>query len=545
MLEQARGFGLRIMLRRQDGRFTIILLTMVAALLCARAIWMIPRAQAATQIQNSVEVVTVSAASFVGAPAALAPNCIVSAFGTQLSTQFAIAGDADPNSPGVQLPTVLGGTTVDINSVRAGLLFVSSGQINFLIPSQTANGMAQVVITSTFSNGDQVISHGTINIATVAPGLFSANSDGGGAPAATTGRIDASGTIFLDDPTLPVEPDPLQPSHKLPAPIDVGTLARPAYILLYGTGVRNAPQSAVRAIIGGVDSLVTYAGPQGGFVGLDQINVQLPAALKGRGIVDLTLVVNGVSSNTMKINLAGSASAGLAVSSFTDNALAGQTVTITGSGFSTNANDNIVRFGSTQGRVVSATSTQLQVIVPFGAESARLAVQNSNGEARSAAAFRVLTSVSGIVQNTGAPGTPPVPLEGVTVRVVGDTVSVRTNRQGTFVLSGIQPGAALIEIEGGTTSASPPYPLVTLKMAISSARDNQFSSRSACSNPPARPPMSAAASAKLMTASHWRKPRSMDAIMSMSRLKITAWCSMCRLARPSDLPTARRAARCD
>lgn len=471
MIDRARGFGLRIMLCRRDGgpRFTITLLTMIAALLCARAIWMIPRVWAATQTQNSVEVVTVSAASFIGAPAALAPNCIVSAFGTQLSTQFA------PATPGVQLPTVLGGTTVDINGVRAGLLFVSSGQINFLIPAQTANGVAQVIITSTLSNGDQVISHGTINIATIAPGLFSANSDGSGPPAANTGRLDASGTVFLYDPNLPVEPDPLQPGRNLPAPIDVGTDARPAYILLYGTGVRNASLPAVHAIIGGVDAPVTYAGPQGGFVGLDQINVQLPASLKGRGIVDLTLVVSGVSSNTMKINLAGTAGAGLSVSSFSDNALAGQTVTIAGTGFSTNATDNIVRFGSTQGRVVSATSTQMQVIVPFGAESARLAVQNSNGEARSAAAFRVVTSVSGIVQNTGAPGTPPVPLEGVTVRVVGDTVSVRTNRQGTFVLSGIQPGASLIEIEGGTANASPPYPLVTLKMAIGSNRDNQFS----------------------------------------------------------------------
>src|SRR5438105_1199824 len=115
MLDRARRFGLRIMLCRRDGRprFTINLLTMIAALLCVSAIWMIPRAQAATQIQNSVEVVTVSAASFIGAPAALAPNTIVSAFGTQLSTQFAIGGDADPNSPGVQLPTVLGGTTVE------------------------------------------------------------------------------------------------------------------------------------------------------------------------------------------------------------------------------------------------------------------------------------------------------------------------------------------------------------------------------------------------------------------------------------------------
>src|SRR2546423_554610 len=149
MLDRANGFGLRVMLRRQNSRPQfIVILTMVAALLCARAIWMIPQARAATQIQNSIEVVTVSAASFIGAPAALAPNSIVSAFGTQLSAQFAIANT-------LPLPLTLGGTTVDINNVRASLLFVSANQINLLIPSQTTNGVAQIVVTSTLSNGDQ------------------------------------------------------------------------------------------------------------------------------------------------------------------------------------------------------------------------------------------------------------------------------------------------------------------------------------------------------------------------------------------------------
>ncbi|MEX2283352.1 MAG: IPT/TIG domain-containing protein [Gemmatimonadota bacterium] len=46
------------------------------------------------------------------------------------------------------------------------------------------------------------------------------------------------------------------------------------------------------------------------------------------------------------------------------NADVGDTITITGTNFSTNADDNTVLFGSMRGRVLSATTTQLRVIVP-------------------------------------------------------------------------------------------------------------------------------------------------------------------------------------
>ncbi len=47
------------------------------------------------------------------------------------------------------------------------------------------------------------------------------------------------------------------------------------------------------------------------------------------------------------------------------NADVGDTITITGTNFSTTPDDNTVLFGGMRGRVLSATSTQLRVIVPF------------------------------------------------------------------------------------------------------------------------------------------------------------------------------------
>jgi uncharacterized protein (TIGR03437 family) len=52
-----------------------------------------------------------------------------------------------------------------------------------------------------------------------------------------------------------------------------------------------------------VTAPVVFAGAQGQFVGLDQINVQLPAALRGRGIVPVVFTVDGQTSNTVMINV--------------------------------------------------------------------------------------------------------------------------------------------------------------------------------------------------------------------------------------------------
>ena len=48
---------------------------------------------------------------------------------------------------------------------------------------------------------------------------------------------------------------------------------------------------------------VEFAGAQGTLLGLDQVNVVLVPELRGAGSVQLTLVVNGVRSNTMKATL--------------------------------------------------------------------------------------------------------------------------------------------------------------------------------------------------------------------------------------------------
>ena len=53
--------------------------------------------------------------------------------------------------------------------------------------------------------------------------------------------------------------------------------------------------------IGGVNAETLFAGPQGTFAGLDQLNVSLPRSLAGRGEVDVTVIVEGKEANALKL----------------------------------------------------------------------------------------------------------------------------------------------------------------------------------------------------------------------------------------------------
>ncbi len=235
---------------------------------------------------------SVSAASYDGAE--VASESIVSAFGSSLATGTQTA-TTDP------LPTEMAGARVQVKDAAgiersAPLFFVSRDQINYLIPPGTATGMATVTIF----NGSDTVAQGTVPIATIVPGLFTANSNGQGVPAAEALRVKADGTRTSE---LVAEYDAGQ-NRYVPRPLDLGPETDLLFLILYGTGIRYVGAlSAVTASIGGVSAEVQFAGPQGVYVGLDQVNLLLPRSLAGRGEVDLALVVGGKAAKIVRINI--------------------------------------------------------------------------------------------------------------------------------------------------------------------------------------------------------------------------------------------------
>jgi uncharacterized protein (TIGR03437 family) len=234
----------------------------------------------------------VSAASFDGS--SLAPDSIVAAFGTGLAS----ATQAAATTP---LPTTLAGTTVKVrDSVNversAPLFFVSPTQVNFLIPPGTAAGAASLTLTA--SNGSTAT--GTVQIAPVAPSLFSANASGQGVAAAIALRIRANGQQVTEE----IARWDAAQNRFVPAPIDLGVESDQVFLVLFGSGIRNRSSLAsVSARIGGTDAQVLFAGAQNDFVGLDQVNLALPRSLAGRGEVDVVLMAEGKSANTVRVSI--------------------------------------------------------------------------------------------------------------------------------------------------------------------------------------------------------------------------------------------------
>ena len=423
-------------------------------------------AQAAT-------VFTVSAASY---EAAVTPDSIATAFGAQLATATAVGGDTDPNTPGVQLPTTLAGTFVEVNGQRAGLFFVSPTQINLLIPANVNAGTATVRVVA----GNGVTSTGTELVNTVSPAIFTANSDGRGVPAAILLRVKPGGAQSFE--TL-AQLD-TRTGKLIAKPIDLGPESEQVFVILYATGIRRAADTnndgnvneTVRAVFAGSETTPQFAGRLADLAGLDQVNVLIPRTLLGRGKVSLSLSAPGApASNVVELEIAGPASVtppqltGFGAGS----ALAGQVVTITGSGFSAAPGQNLVRIGDLEAQVTSASPSQLAVIIPFGAESAPVTVRTPLGETRSASPLQLRTSVSGVIETTSRQ-----PLADVTVQVTslanGQRVTTKTGPNGVFVAADAPLGGAFVKVIGSSLGTQPMLETLTLPVTIINSRDNAY-----------------------------------------------------------------------
>jgi uncharacterized protein (TIGR03437 family) len=75
------------------------------------------------------------------------------------------------------------------------------------------------------------------------------------------------------------------------------------YLILYGTGIRNAGSGQVTVNIQGLEVPVSYGGPQTQFAGLDQVNVLLPRALAGTGVANIVLSAEGKAANTVYVSI--------------------------------------------------------------------------------------------------------------------------------------------------------------------------------------------------------------------------------------------------
>jgi uncharacterized protein (TIGR03437 family) len=229
----------------------------------------------------------VNAASF--ATGAVSPGEMISIVGTNL-------GPANPayltlNSNGY-VATSIGGVTVSIGGTLAPLVYVSSNQINAIVPYETIGLMAPTVLVEyqgLSSNGF------TVQTAVTAPGIFTQTASGSG-----------PGAILNQDYTLNGPGNPAArgstaivyvtgEGQTLPGGVD----GKVTVANISGVGpVTPAPLLQVSATIGGEPALVEFAGEAPGMVsGVLQVNVQIPADA-ATGNLPVAVTVGNASSQS-------------------------------------------------------------------------------------------------------------------------------------------------------------------------------------------------------------------------------------------------------
>jgi penicillin amidase len=137
-----------------------------------------------------------------------------------------------------------------------------------------------------------------------APRLLSADGSGRGPAAGHLLRIASDGKQRWEP--LAVYDEAL--GRFVAAPVAIDPEAERCYLVLYGHGLgKRAAAGVVKVYVDDTVLEPLYAGPQGTYPGLDQVNAFLPRSLAGRGEVDVWAGVEGRMSNRVRIRLAGGA----------------------------------------------------------------------------------------------------------------------------------------------------------------------------------------------------------------------------------------------
>ncbi len=220
----------------------------------------------------------------------LSGGALASLFGASL-------GSGTSGATGLPLPTTLGQTSVQMNGSNVPLIFVSPLQINFQVPWEL---LGQTAATLTVSAGGAVSAPQQVTLTPAAPAIFAVSQDGRGQGAI----LIANAGDLLAAPAGSVAGRSSRPARRGESVtlfcVGLGAVSnRPAS----GAAALSEPLSLTQATptvtIGGVSANVTFSGLAPGFVGLYQVNVQIPDGVTDGNSVAVVLSVGGVASNTV------------------------------------------------------------------------------------------------------------------------------------------------------------------------------------------------------------------------------------------------------
>ena len=225
---------------------------------------------------------------------ALAPGSIVAVFGTELTDgSSCLPPSCNPTFDGDgRLNTTIAGARVLVNGNAVPIFYAAPTQLGVQLPADLTGSSATVQVVV----GGQSSATRTIAIEPFVPGIFSVNAQGTGA-----------GAITHADGRLVNSQNPVEPGE---------------IIILYATGLGQvsplvatgrvpggASETLTRPtiIVDGVAAEVQFSGLAGCCVGLNQLNVRVPATARPGNGVSLSLSMGSKQSNPVTVAVAGTA----------------------------------------------------------------------------------------------------------------------------------------------------------------------------------------------------------------------------------------------
>jgi uncharacterized protein (TIGR03437 family) len=238
--------------------------------------------------------------------ASVAPGELIAIKGTNLGPATSQTFTVNSNNT---VSSTLGGVQVTFNGVAGIPTFVSSTQINVIVPWELAafSGTVQMVISY---NGGQSTPI-TLNLTPVSPAIYTQNATGQGAAAAVNLSPNvaspyngAAGTTYPGT-TQPVAPAPqgsfvaffLAGCGVTIPNSTTGTVNSATQILYLKGWTDENTQTVVTATIGGKPAHVQFAGAAPTLIsGVCQVNLQVPTGLTPGNNIPVSITINGTQT---------------------------------------------------------------------------------------------------------------------------------------------------------------------------------------------------------------------------------------------------------
>jgi uncharacterized protein (TIGR03437 family) len=241
----------------------------------------------------------------------VAPDSVATVFGDGLAAEALVVDEQRAPAP-----LELGGVTVLVNGLPARLLYVSPQQVNLVIPAEAAPGTATVEVSNARSGR---VARGSAQVAEVAPGLFTVDSQGGDAGDSLAAAGPGQGpwvaglghfatAAAAASPILIAQGATENAVTGQPGPFTIETNGNATRLAVFGTGFRAAPLAGLSARVmdyygGSFAATVESVTPDFVRVGVDRLVFVLPRDVDTSGIALFELAAGSVTSNRISFDV--------------------------------------------------------------------------------------------------------------------------------------------------------------------------------------------------------------------------------------------------